>query len=208
MKKLKKIKQALKFGLITNYIHSLFLRPLGIWVFFYYVYLEDVNNSGKLDESKDLREFSFGFLGAEDMHQVSELIGIQEENLAHRLNIGKKCYGARHNGKVAAIMWIDLDESTPLLAENYKLGNDEAYLYGASTSSSYRGKNIAPVLRYKVYSELKAAGRNKVYSYSELSNTPALRFKQKIGATIIQKRLDVELFKYFHRNFLIRRFKD
>ena len=50
-------------------------------------------------------------------------------------------------------------------------------------------------------------GRVKCYSYSDLFNTPSIRFKKKLNAKILELGLYVELFKKYHWNWTIKRYR-
>ena len=68
----------------------------------------------------------------------------------------------------------------------------------------YRGKNLAPYLRYKSYEMLKEMGRDKLYSISEYFNSPAVKFKQKLNAKKLKIILFINLFNKFSRCFTVK----
>jgi hypothetical protein len=63
------------------------------------------------------------------------------------------------------------------------------------TMDDFRGKNLAPYLRYKSYEILKELGRDKIYSVSVLFNSSAIRYKEKLNAKNLKLILYIELFK-------------
>ena len=96
-----------------------------------------------------------------------------------------------------AFTWCNL---TQCLSEGYSfpLNDEEAYLFDAYTASDLRGQGLAPALRYRLYEELARLGRTKLYSISERFNTPAIRFKLKLGAKLLKSDWYVTLFKKWH----------
>ncbi len=68
----------------------------------------------------------------------------------------------------------------------FPLKNDEAYLFRARTMNAYRGKNLAPFLRYELYKKFAEMGYNQFYSITEYFNAPAAKFKKKLNAQNIK----------------------
>ena len=122
------------------------------------------------------------------------------------LKEGKKCYGAKYKGQIVAFTWVSLDES------NYEwhklqLKENEAYLFDMHTAKAFRGKNIAPYLRYQSYRVLKNMGRNKFYSISQFFNTPSKKFKKKLNAKFLGLHLTIRLFKKYKWNWKLKDYK-
>jgi hypothetical protein len=72
------------------------------------------------------------------------------------------------------------------------------------TRDSYRGKNLAPYLRYKSYEMLKQIGRDKLYSVSDYFNSPAVKFKKKLNTKKIKLILFIQLFNKLHWTFTLK----
>jgi hypothetical protein len=125
--------------------------------------------------------------------------------LQRRLEKGKLCFGAKYRGELAAFTWFELDL---LDAGRYcrPLARDEAYLFDAYTPIPYRGKGIAPHIRYLGYKELEKLGRTRLYSISLYFNTPAVNFKRKLGARFLELRLLVRVFRKWSRDVRIKRY--
>jgi predicted GNAT family acetyltransferase len=66
------------------------------------------------------------------------------------------------------------------------------------TKPDRRGKGYAEILRAKCYEILREQEKDTFYSFTDQSNKPALKFKEKIGAEIIGSYLFIKLwgFKY------------
>jgi len=102
-------------------------------------------------------------------------------------------------------MWIDFDvcNFTPHFI---RLKNNEAYLFSMYTMHEFRGKNLAPYLRYKSYECLRKLGKDTFYSVSEYFNYSTLKFKKKLNAKNLKLILYIELFKKFRRSITLRKF--
>ena len=128
-------------------------------------------------------KFEFSQLNESDLPGIHNLRpGMNLERYRNLLRAGKLCYGLKDGEDLVAKMWIDLEDINSLLYSR-PLAAREAYLFDAFSDESYRGKNLAPFLRLKCYAEAQALGRTDIYSISDFTNTPARRFKAKLGAT-------------------------
>ena len=150
--------------------------------------------------------FRFGFL---DESSVDELLRLEpdadREEILGWLSAGKRCYGVWDGSRLVAKMWCDLDEfSYP--PNRRKLERDEAYIYAAFTDPEYRGMSLAPLMRGHGYDALKAMGRNRLYSYTDYFNTPARRFKLKLGARDVRLRLHLAFFSIWSSTVTLRRY--
>ena len=109
----------------------------------------------------------------------------------------------QHQDKLVAYMWCDLKEfrHSPC---RYILKKNEAYLYDAQVAPEYRGKSLAPYLRNQFYSALKQYSKDTYFSVSDYANSPAIRFKKKLGARFLKLCLYVNLWDKFSRNWVLR----
>jgi len=71
-------------------------------------------------------------------------------------------------------------------------------LFDLYTLISFRGRGIAPYLRYQMYKELFRLGRKRLYSISNRYNTASIRFKTKLNAKILYSGVHLELLKRWH----------
>ena len=106
--------------------------------------------------------------------------GFSESKLLALLDAGEKCIGLKHKDEIACFMWMNFTEFS-YKSTIVHLKSNEAYLWFMYTMESYRGKNLAPYLRYKSYKILEEMGRNRLYSISDYFNSPAVRFKKKLN---------------------------
>ena len=186
------------------------LTKIGIRISPYYIVLEGLFDESMPHLERGFNEYDIGFLRTEDMKEISILPGpdrtFSEEDLLLRLKDGKKCLGLKYRGKIVAFTWYDLKEYN-FNGYKFSLKENEAYLFDAYTLMSFRGKGIAPYMRYQCYKKLAKLGRYRLYSVSICFNAPSIRFKKKLNAKILELALYVELFKKWNFNSRLKRYK-
>ena len=174
-------------------------NKLGIQIHLIYLIREGITGGIPRQQQDGLEGYEVGFLEAKDMTEMSQIPyrPVSYEELQSRLKDGNLCLGAKRDGRLVAFTWCNLiwckSEGV-----SFPLNDDEAYLFDAYTASDLRGQGLAPALRYRLYEELAQMGRTKLYSISERFNAPALRFKLKLGAGILNSGWHVILFKKLH----------
>jgi GNAT superfamily N-acetyltransferase len=191
MNVLEKTRQKYRQGLLTDTIvrklDKFLFRKLsekGLKIIPFYLYEEGIFGADWKIYRDGFNEYAIGFLGFQDMKEISSFPRADwasERDLLSRLNDNHKCYGAKYNGRIVAFTWCNFVSCHSLIYK-FQLEENEAYLWDAYTSEDFRGKGIAPYLRFKFYEELETLGRNKFYSMSILPNRPAIRFKEKLNA--------------------------
>jgi len=184
---------------------SSILSRIGIEITPYYLFQEGINITEIPEIKGDVADYSFEMLGPEDMKIIGAInfVRFSEIKLLSLLNAGEKCIAIKHKGEIAAFMWINFTEF------NYKstavqLKSNEAYLYFMNTMETYKGKNLAPYLRYKSYEILNEMGRDKLYSISDYFNSPAVKFKAKLNSKKLKLIIDIQIFKKLHWNFTLK----
>jgi len=151
--------------------------------------------------------FTFGQLSEDDLPGIHSLRpGMNLERYRDFLRTGKFCFGVKHEGRLVAKMWIDFDRINSVLYSR-PLETDEAYLFDAFSDEAYRGQNLAPFLRMQCYAQAQAMGRNRIYSISDFTNTPARRFKAKLGVQDEALILYWQLFNGRGRSRIVKRFR-
>jgi len=201
----KKIESKVRYGLTLHSIRQKLIR-FGIDISPYYWFQEGINISEIPEIQGITADYSVESLGPEDMKTIEALDkGWSRSNDRIRAlsENREKCIGIKYNGEIAAFMWINFVEF------RYKsivmpLKSNEAYLTDMYTVEAFRGKNLAPFLRYKSYEILKEMGRDVLYSISICSNSPAVKFKEKLNARKLKIILYIQLFKKFHRSYTIK----
>ncbi len=204
-KLLKKITEKIKHGLVLDSICNQLVR-IGIKITPYYWVQEGINPCEVPEIYGILSDYTTEFIGPEEIKEITEDMGTYSvEGLLAYYNAGKKCLGLKYKGKLASFMFINLTECdfTPQIIT---LKNDEAYLVYMYTMKAFRGKNLAPYLRYKSYDILKKMGRNKIYSVSAFFNSSAVRYKEKLNAKNLKLALYIEIFKKIRWKFNLKTF--
>jgi hypothetical protein len=183
---------------------SSIIQKIGVEFTPYYLFLEGINVPEITELKRITSDYSFELLGPEDIKIIGTLdAGYSEEKFLALLNTGEKCIGLKYNGEIAAFMWINLNELS-YKSTIIHLKSNEAYLWYMYTVKSYRGKNLAPYLRYKSYEILKEMDRDVLYSVSNYFNSPAIKFKQKLNAKKLKIILFIKLFNIFSCRFTVR----
>jgi hypothetical protein len=198
-----KVRTKVRYGMIVHVIRRHILR-LGIEISPYYLFIEGVEKSA-VPVIKGLEpDYSTGIFIPEDMKLMhNNGSGFSPEDFLGFLRTGQKCIGVKYKGEVAAFMWINLSE---LKYKSFRmlLKSNDAYLWNMYTMDAFRGKNLAPYLRYKSYEILHEMEKDTFYSISEYFNTPAIKFKRKLNARILKLSVYIRLFKKFERNFTLK----
>ena len=200
---LKKIQTKIRYGLTLHSIRNI-LQKIGIEINPYCLFQEGINVPEIDGLGRITSDYSFELLGPEDMKIIGAMdAGYSEEQFLALLSKGEKSIALKHNGEIAAFMFInftDVSHKSTII----HLKSNEAYLWFMFTVNSYRGKNLAPYLRYKSYEILREMGRDVLYSISDYFNSPAIKFKQKLNAKKLKIILDFKLFNRFSRSYTVK----
>lgn len=201
----KKIKNKFRYGLFLQVVTKQ-LNKIGIRFFPYYWVQEGINSTDMPEIKGNSSDFTVGFLEVEEIkNRGINPWGDSVDKQLEDLTAGKKCLGLKYKDEIASFMWISLNECSfePALI---LLKEDEAYLSHMYTMESFRGKNLAPYLRYKCYEFLKKMGRDKIYSTTEYFNPSASRYKEKLNAKKIKLVLYIEIFKKLKCSIILKRY--
>ncbi|NIO28554.1 MAG: GNAT family N-acetyltransferase [Candidatus Latescibacteria bacterium] len=203
----KKIRDRFLYGLVLLTFQDRF-ESIGINIRPYYWMMEGLGDIALPEFKDNPDDYSFEFFGAEEMRMLgaTEERRGKEEEYNSWLKEGKKCFGVKRRGQIIAYTWIDFDEIRHF-GNNYRLKDNEAYLFHMYTMKEYRGKDMAAYLRFECYRALREMGRSSFYSMSEVFNTPAIKFKRKLNANFVKLCVYIHLFKRFHWNWVIRKYK-
>ena len=202
--KFKKIQLMVRHGLALQAVRYKLMK-VGIEFSPYYLYRDELNGTDIPEIKGIFDDYSCELLTPEDMKVIGAInyVGYSEDKLLSLLKAGEKCIGLKHNGEIAAFMFVNFTDF------KYKstvihLKDDEVYLWFGYTMESYRGKNLAPYLRYKSYEICKEMGRDRFYSISEYFNSPAVKFKKKLNTKKLKLILFIQLFNKFHWSLTLR----
>jgi len=200
---IRRISDKFRHGLVLQAIRNK-LAGVGIELTPFYWVQEGINPTEVPVIKGTISEYMVRFLEDEEMKIIVEKArGYSEEELLSWLNEGRRCLALLHFENIASFMWINLKECKfkPIAMH---LNEDEAYLTDMHTLESYRGKNLAPYLRYQSYDILKNMGRNKIYSVSEFFNSSAIKYKHKLNARNLKLVLFIQLFNKLKWSFTLK----
>ena len=127
-------------------------------------------------------------------------------SLLSKMAYGNQCMALLLEGEIIAYSWFHLRLCE---YQNFRLplNSNEAYLCDVRTFQKYRGKNLAPYLRFQLYRELANQGRTKFYSISLSGNKASAKFNAKLGAKPLRLFLYIELFKKYRMLLPVKKFK-
>jgi len=204
-----------KINLIRNKInHGLFihgllhrLQRIGIEIKPYYWDKEFVIPCDEPKVKGNSLEYSIKKFGPEEIKFLcSNGFEYNEEEKLEKLEQGQLWVGLMHNQNIAAYSWIELNDLY-FRDVSIKLKDTQAYLGGMFTIKSYRGKNLAPYLRYSIYKFLKEKGRDDIYSVTDYFNSSSIKFKKKLNSKHVKLHLYIKLFKKYSWNFALKTYK-
>ena len=193
--KLQLVQKKWKHGMLLHAFKNK-LKDIGLNINpFYYVQ----EGLGDLQEPKikgNPSEYTVSYFGPEEIKIINEdrNNGPLEEMLRN-LEEGQLCIGLKHKGRPVAQML-----AKPGLIQfgnkHIHLESHEIFLSNMYTIKAYRGKRLAPFLRYHSFLFLREQGFTQWYSISEAFNKATIRFKQKLNSE--HKALWLEL-GFFNR---------
>ena len=183
------------------------LTRIGIHVVLYY-WIQEGRHDVSLSPLRDESNFSFGIFDTADLNTLGSIEpdafpGWRITELLAGLQVGKLCFGAKFNNEIVAMTTLDLDDAR-FLGKTVTLASHEAYLGDMFTRKKFRGRNIAPHLRYRAYAALRDVGKTAFYSYTDVLNIPALQFEKKLNARYLWLGLHIEIFRKYSWHWRVR----
>lgn len=195
----------MKNGLVLMSLRNLFSRT-GIDINPYYWVQEGLGDFEAPSIKGDEREYEFTFLGLEELQDFARVhTRMNIERMIDDFKNGQECIALTNNGEIAAMMFIAYNE-VEIMNRVVKLEANEAYLLNMFTFQAYRGKNLAPYLRYKSYELLRKKGFDKLYSVTVYFNKSSRKFKSKLHARNNVLYLYIGLIKKYHRHIKLKQY--
>lgn len=180
-----------------------FIMRFGVDIDPYYLEREGLDQSNVPAIRGDATEYRIESIRAEEIGILENIMGMDVKKLKADIEAGQLCIGLKRGAEIAALMFAET-RNFEYKYRTFHLGKNEAYLLNMYTFEAYRGKNLAPYLRYHSYKLLEDQGIDKLYSISAYFNKSSLKFKQKLNAQHLQLLLYVGLFKRFHWNYTLK----
>lgn len=200
--KLKTLQSRAKNGLLLLTIQNVLMR-LGFDIDPFIVTIEKLEycTKPKLRENSDL--FLFRTLSAEEIENHYLVIGMDKCALGALLSSNHIAFGMFYKDQLAAYMMARF-EDYDFKSKDFSLEPDEAYMCGAYTYDAFRGKGLAPYLRYKCYEVLTERGFTKFLSITQYFNRSSLKYKAKLNAKYKSVYLYLEFFHKFSWLFKLK----
>ena len=118
-----------------------------------------------------------------------------KDKLLHEFTTGNRCLGLVEKGEVLSYIWINTKYLQHYGIKKPLMSN-ECCFYNAMTKPELRGNGYAGILRAKCYEILSKQGIDTFYSFTDLNNKPAMRFKEKIAAEKIATYKYIKFWKF------------
>lgn len=201
-----KIRHKVRQRLVLLYIFDR-LERIGIEITPYYITEEFHFDEPDLILKPKLEPLSASFLSSAEIEKMFVHLEAKDVGGGKKESVdeGCLCFVLEHNNQIAAVMWCNLRRCHSKLSP-FLLKEDEAYLFGAYTFKAYRGKDLAPYIRYQLYEQLNQMGRTKFYSITKFFNTSALKFKKKLKAKPLKLGLFIRLFNKYQWNVILKEY--
>lgn len=182
------------------------LAGIGVDITPYYWVQEEAEPCKEPIIKGNTKDFVIKYLTKEDVQliatQVPKTLG---DDLIKGFENGQLCVGLEHENNIAAYTFVELNDFT-FNYRTFELKNNEVYLLNMWTFHGYRGRNLAPYLRYKSYQLLKDQGRDVKYSVTNYFNKSSIKFKNKLNSKHLKLYLSIVLFKKYHWNFKLKEY--
>ena len=155
----------------------------------------------------DISKYQLSIFGEEEISVINQnVIGIGHKDLLSDLRNGDVCLGMKKEGRIAIYSFIKL-RSFDFRGRSFEIKPVEGYVFNTYTFEDFRGKNLAPYLRYQSYEYFKDKGIERYYSISEYFNKPTLRYKKKLNVSPLKLYLSLILFKRWTMNFKLKTYR-
>ena len=197
MDALVKVRRKIKQGLMLRYALDR-ISDCGLRIDLFQFVEEGITDGSMAPILFSQKEYLVRLLEPEEIDEVTghPEVSLTRNYLLAKLKDGSHCLGLFIEGSVAAYSWYNSKECT-FEAFRFPLKEKEAYLFSAHTFKAYRGMNLAPFLRYRLYKHLYEKGFVRLYSVTDRFNSPAIRFKRKLNARPLKLFFCVEVFKKY-----------
>ncbi|MCJ7468109.1 MAG: hypothetical protein MUO53_15630 [Maribacter sp.] len=180
------------------------LAKLGIDIMPYYWVQEGFEPCPVPSIKGNTSEYMLRYLSLEEIEiMVKDMPRSAQEEMIDSFKKGQLCIGLEHHNEIAAYMFMELNDFD-FKHKKFKLKNNQAYLLNMWTFNAFRGRNLAPYLRYQSYQLLKEMGKDTTYSITHYFNKSSIKFKEKLKAKPLQLYLYVGLFGKIKKHYLIK----
>ncbi|WP_337300157.1 hypothetical protein [Sediminicola sp. 1XM1-17] len=170
----------------------------------YYWVKEEVHKCEEPSIKGDVSEYKLRHLSLEELILIcKDIDNFILDDLIKDFENCDICLGLEKNREIAAYTCIGLN-SFVFNHKKIEIKENEAYLFNMWTFHNFRGRNLAPFLRYKSYEMLNGMGRDTKYSITEYFNKSSIKFKKKLNSEHQRLYIYFELFGRIKKHYLIR----
>ncbi|SHI52670.1 GNAT family N-acetyltransferase [Algibacter luteus] len=205
LNRLKCIATYIKYGLFLHGVRNN-LAKIGL-DFMPYYYCKSMSSKVNPDQIKtpDL-DLKLSIFGKTEINYIkNSILGINDNFLFKDLNNGVTCVGLKKDDDIVAFLFIR-SQSFYFRNRLFNLNENEHFFVFMYVYENYRGKGIAPYLRYQCYKLLEKEGVNTFYSISEYFNFSAIKYQKKFNAKPLELCLSIKLFKKNIWNFTLKKY--
>ena len=119
-----------------------------------------------------------------------------------------KCFAAFRDGELVGYTWCYYSHVPAASGRDvlFELDDNSAYVFDMYVARLHRGHRIAVALRRWTNSELARRGRREIFSTTLAHNSSAMRFKERLAAAPIEKRLGYGVKHVFGRDVRVKSF--
>lgn len=180
------------------------LARIGINIIPYYWVQEEVQQCEVPQIKGDVSEYKLRNLSLEELIIIcKDIDNFILDDFIQDFENCDICIGLENNNEIAAYTCIALN-SYNFNNKIIELQDKEAYLFNMWTFLTFRGRNLAPYLRYKSYGMLNEMGRSTKYSITEYFNKSSIKFKNKLNSRPVNLYLYLEFFGKLKKHYLIK----
>ncbi|GGZ83311.1 hypothetical protein GCM10007028_21580 [Algibacter mikhailovii] len=198
-----KISHAIKNDLFL-FASRNFLARLGLDIMLYYWVQEEHEPCNQPKIKGDASKYTVRELSIDEVIAINQgNTSVSLEDVTKSMKQGQICLGLETEGEIAAYNLIGL-EGFNFKGREFKLKPNEFYLSYMWTFHEYRGRNLAPYLRYESYRYLEKKGRDRKYSITDRFNKSSIRFKKKLNSKHLNSYLSIGIFNLFTWNYTLR----
>jgi hypothetical protein len=207
-----RLRNRFRYGLATQEILDRISAVTGFVIRPYYFVRERLQPEIDLPAFADVSKYEVRDLTESDMDVMArQSMGRHSTaKLVQNLRNGKRSIGIFFDGDLVAYCWFRFD-CAPVptwMTDLIRLRPDEAYLFDTQVLPAYRGRRLAPLIRYRVYEALNELGRSRLYSISLAFNASTRRFKGRLHARESELRLLIGFKRWRAVDVRLRAFDD
>lgn len=199
----KRFWNVIKNGLFFHGLRNRLAR-IGINIMPYYWVQEEVQQCEEPHVKGGVSEYKLRELSLEELILIcKDIDNFNLDDLKKDFENCDICLGLENNKEIAAYTCIGLNNFI-FNHKEIEINDNEAYLFNMWTFHTFRGRNLAPYLRYKSYEMLNEMGRDAKYSITEYFNKSSIKFKNKLNSRHLKLYIYIELFGMIKKHYLIK----